>query len=69
MLGYQNGNLSDSSSDTSAASQRTNNHEGCLVNADSNGIFTEKVVSRKHGKLTFENGRFFVVNLNSSGVK
>ena len=38
MLGYQNGNLSDSSSDTSAASHRTNNHEGCLVNADLNDL-------------------------------
>ena len=38
MLGYQNGNLSDSSSDTSAASHRTNNHEGCLVNADLNNL-------------------------------
>ena len=38
MLGYQNGNLSDSSSDTSAASHRTNNHEGCLVNAELNDL-------------------------------
>ena len=38
MLGCQNGNLSDSSSDTSAASHRTNNHEGCLVNADLNDL-------------------------------
>ena len=39
---------------------------GEVVVTSSNGIFTEKVVSRKHGKLTFENGRFFVVDLNSS---
>ena len=32
----------------------------------SNGIFTQGVVSRKQAMISFENGRFFLQDLNSS---